>query len=269
MVNTRSNKRSSIPVFLGGMDMNDRSSDTESESSVPEVLSRDQIDELDNGNLISTDNNPEQKSIDQHFSDMNKQISDLTGLVLALTEKLSSNSGEGNSQNTASAKTCARSDMVTGVSPTNYLTNPHPTHQSTSRCPQPPANQFDDIVNEIHHLRDTMTDTVQHPKILHTQVPLFRGNREKYNEFEHLLLNHLRPHQHKLSEEQKLTYFQSLLRDDAIEFWQSLKMTNQTTLAQVLRYFKKEYAKEDLKEVANTNSTKCVTIQQLIRSMTS
>ena len=110
MVNTRSNKRSSIPVFLGGMDMNDRSSDTESESSVPEVLSRDQIDELDNGNLISTDNNPEQKSIDQRFSDMNKQISDLTGLVLALTEKLSSNSGEGNSQNTASAKTCARSD---------------------------------------------------------------------------------------------------------------------------------------------------------------
>ena len=250
MVNTRSNKRSSIPVFLGGMDMNDRSSDTESESSVPEVLSSDQIDELDNGNLISTDNNPEQKSIDQRFSDMNKQISDLTGLVLALTEKLSSNSGEGNSQNTASAKTCARSDMVTGVSPTNYMTNPHPTHQSTSRCPQPPANQFDDIVNEIHHLRDTMTDTVQHPKILHTQVPLFRGNREKYNEFEHLLLNHLRPHQHKLSEEQNITYFQSLLRDDAIEFWQSLKMTNQTTLAQVLRYFKKEYAKEDLKEVA-------------------
>ena len=94
-----------------------------------------------------------------------------------------------------------------------------------------------------------MTDNVQHPKFLQTQVPLFRGNREKYTEFEHLSLNHLRPHQHKLSEEQKLTYFQSLLRDDAIEFWQSLKITNQTTLAQVLRYFKKEYANEDLQDV--------------------
>ena len=228
----------------------DRNSDTESECSVPEVLSRDQIDELDDGNLIRTDYNLEQRSIDQRFSDMNKQTSDLTGLVLALTEKLSSNVGEGNNQSTASDKTCARSDMVTGVSPTNYLANPHSTHQSTSRYPQPPAHQIDDIVTEIHHLRDTMTDTVQHPKILQTQVPLFRGNREKYNEFEHLLLNHLRPQQHKLSEEQKLTYFQSPLRDDAIEFWQSLKMTNQTTLAQVLRYFKKEYAKEDLKEVA-------------------
>ena len=53
-----------------------------------------------------------------------------------------------------------------------------------------------------------------------------------------------------MSEKQKLTSFQSLLRDDDIEFWQSLKITNQTTLVQVLRYFKKEYAKEDLKEVA-------------------
>ena len=138
--------------------------------------------------------------------------------------------------------------MVTGVQTNNAQTNPMRT--STSQYPQSFAHQIDDIVTEIQHLRDTMTDSVQHPKILHTQVPLFRGNRKKYIEFEHLLLNHLRPHQHKLSEEQKLTYFQSLLRDDAIEFWQSLKITTQTTLAQVLRYFKKEYAKEDLKEVA-------------------
>ena len=86
MVNTRSQGRSSIPVFMSGMDKHDRSSDTESECSVPEVLSRDQIDELDDGNLIRTNNNSEQRSIDQRFSEMNKQISDLTGLVLALTE---------------------------------------------------------------------------------------------------------------------------------------------------------------------------------------
>ena len=100
--------------------------------------------------------------------------------------------------------------MVTGAPTTNYL--PNPLRQHTSQYPQPSAYQFDDIVTEIHHLWNTMTDTVQHPKILQTQVPLFRGNR--------------------------------------IEFWQSLKMTDQTTLAQVLRYFTKEYAKEDLKEVA-------------------
>ena len=49
-------------------------------------------------------------TIDQRFSNMNKQINELTGLVLASTDKLSSNIGEGNNQNTASDKTCARSN---------------------------------------------------------------------------------------------------------------------------------------------------------------
>ena len=201
MVNTRSQLGTSNQVFMSRVD---RHSDTESECSVPEVLSRDQMAEFDDGNLIRTSTS-EQKSIDQQFLEMNKQISDLISLVLALTEKISSNVGEGNKPSTASDKTCTRSDMGPGTPTVTHLTNPNPTHQSTSRYPQPPANQFDEIVNEIHHLRDMMTDTVRHPKILQTQVPHFRGNREKYNEIEHLLLNHLRPHQHKLSEEQKLT----------------------------------------------------------------
>ena len=252
MVNTRSQVTDNQHTF---MCRTDRHSDTESESSVPEVLTREQMSEFDNGNLLDYSGESERRVVNQRFTEMTRQINELTNLVLALTEKISSNekpsssNREGNVPNiTTSNESNTRSDMVTGVPTTSQL--PNPPRQSTSQYPQSSAQQFDDIVTEIHHLRDTMTDTVQHPKILHTQVPLFRGNREKYNEFEHLLLNHLRPHQHKLSEEQKLTYFQSLLRDDAIEFWQSLKMTSQTTLAQVLRYFKKEYAKEDLKEVA-------------------
>ena len=236
------------------MNGTDRYSDAESEISIPEVLTREQMNEFDSENSLDYRNESERHTVNQRFNEMNKQISELTNLVLALTEKISSNdkisssNREGNDLNTSSIGRETRSDMVTGAPTTNHL--PNPLRQSTSQYPQPSAHQFDDIVTEIHHLRDTMTDTVQHPKILQTQVPLFRGNWEKYNEFEHLLLYHLRPHQHKLSEEQKLTYFHSLLREDAIEFWQSLKMTNQTTLAQVLRYFKKEYAKEDLKEVA-------------------
>ena len=54
----------------------------------------------------------------------------------------------------------------------------------------------------------------------------------------------------KLTEEQKLNYFQSLLRDEAIEFWQTLKITTETTLQDVLQAFNKEYAKEDLEEVS-------------------
>ena len=69
-------------------------------------------------------------------------------------------------------------------------------------------------------------------------------------EFEHLLLNHLSPLAHKITEENKLHFFQSLLRDEAIEYWQSIQMTPLTTLKDVLDLFRKEFAKEDLKEVA-------------------
>ena len=89
---------------------NDRVGDTESESSIPDLLTRDQIDELDNENLIHSEQHSDQMTIDQRFSSMNRQINELTGLVLALTEKLSSNHGEGNDQNTVIDKTSARSD---------------------------------------------------------------------------------------------------------------------------------------------------------------
>ena len=46
-----------------------------------------------------------------------------------------------------------------------------------------------------------MTYGISQAKILQTQVPLFKGNRGKFNECEHLLSNHLRPHLNKLTEE--------------------------------------------------------------------
>ena len=56
----------------------DRSRDTESEDSVPDILTRDQMNKFD------------------MFSEMNMQIRELTNLVLALTEKTSSSNREGN-----------------------------------------------------------------------------------------------------------------------------------------------------------------------------
>ena len=189
----------------------------------------------------------EKHRIEQRFMEMNRQISELTSIVRALTDKMS-NSREENYRDVHNSETSVRSDMVTGV-----LANPPPTPNTQPPRRTPPSlldPQMGDVMSEIQHLRTTMVDGVIQPKILQTQVPLFRGNREKYNEFEHLLKNHLRPHMHKLTEEQKLNYFQSLLRDDAIEFWQTLKITTETTLTDILQAFSKEYAKEDLKEVS-------------------
>ena len=176
MVNTRSK---TAKQMYSGLNGTDRLSNGESECSVPEVLTREQMNEFDNENLLDYRNTDNRQAVDQRFSEMNRHISELTNLVLMLTEKISSNDTlpsnhrEGNILNTMSNEHGARSDMVTGVSTTNPL--PNPPRQSTSQYPPPLAHQFDDIVTEIHHLRDTMTDTVQHSKILQTQVPLFRG----------------------------------------------------------------------------------------------
>ena len=86
MVNARSQARSSIPVFMGKTSRNDRVSDSESECSIPDLLTKDQIDELDNENLIHSEQHSDQMTIDQRFSSMNRQLNELTGLLLALTE---------------------------------------------------------------------------------------------------------------------------------------------------------------------------------------
>ena len=211
MVNTRSQTRDINT--LGAT----RMSDNESESSFPEVFTREQMVEFDNHDILNRQNNTERNVIDRRFNEMNRQIGELTDLVLALTQQIFSNPREGNGLNAVTTSTHSRSDMVTGVpnpqSSGSGTIPPNGTPSSDDVC----APQLTDVITEIHHLRNSM-DTHQ-PKVLQTQVPLFKGVREKYNEFEHLLLNHLRTHAHKLTEEQKLNYFQSLLRDDDFEFW--------------------------------------------------
>ena len=63
-------------------------SDAESNDSVPDVLTREQMNEFDNGDLLNYRNETERRAVNQRFSGMNKQISELTNLVLALTEKI-------------------------------------------------------------------------------------------------------------------------------------------------------------------------------------
>ena len=147
---------------------------------------------------------------------MNRQIGELTSLVRTLTEKSSSSNREENGSISSQNRSPSHSDMVRGVTshsvPTPQLDPPRRTLMTI----QPP--QIQDVTSEIHSLRNTMTDGISQRKILQTQMPLFKGNREKFNEFEDLLSNHLRPYLNKLNEEQKLNYFPSLLRDEAVDF---------------------------------------------------
>ena len=66
-------------------------SDSESDYSVPGKLSRDLMIEFDNGDLLYRDRDFDRNRIEQRFADINRQIGELTNIVLSLTEKISSN----------------------------------------------------------------------------------------------------------------------------------------------------------------------------------
>ena len=104
------------------------------------------------------------------------------------------------------------------------------------------------LLNAIQDLPRKLQKT--NAKLLQTHVPNFRGTKDKYNDFEHLLLNHFRPIANKLTEEDKIHFFQSLLRDEAIDFWQTITISSTTTIQDVLQFFRKDFAKEDMREVA-------------------
>ena len=85
-------------------------SDNESETSFPDLLTREQMTELDSDELLNRQRNSEKDMIGQRFYDMNTPIGELTNLVLALTQQISSNPREGNELNTATTSGNSRSD---------------------------------------------------------------------------------------------------------------------------------------------------------------
>ena len=109
MVTTRSQSSQNRQVETENMD---RSSDNESESSFSDLSSRDQIVDLDSDDVLTRCQNSNNYSIDQRFNEINRQIGDLTNIVLTLTNQFASVNGEGNILNTATTSANSRSDRV-------------------------------------------------------------------------------------------------------------------------------------------------------------
>ena len=126
----------------------------------------------------------------------------------------------------------------------------HPDYDRRIQPPTPPemANTYEKLLDVITTL--TTRIHTKNPRLLQTQVQAFRGTKDNFNEFEHLLNKDLRPMNRRLPEEVKLQYFRSLVREEAIEFYQSLTITTETNLNDVLTNFQEEFTNDDLMEIA-------------------
>ena len=162
-----------------------------------------------------------------------------------------------------------RSDLVTGtsspgvvplstLSPSDRPTSPEllPHHRAFSlddedkETAEQPPSQINQVVIPINSLPAILQRDITQIKVLHTQVSNFRGLKYKFNELEHLLLNHMPQHQHTKTKENKLYYFQNLLRDEAIDLWQTMRINSETNVREILIQFRQKFAREDFKKTS-------------------
>ena len=80
------------------------------------------------------------------------------------------------------------------------------------------------------------------PKSLTTTMPTFDGKSEKFELFEDLFQTSLKIH-NQLTEEDKINYFHSLMRGDALQTFKNISSRNRENLTEILTVFRRKYVK--------------------------
>ena len=80
------------------------------------------------------------------------------------------------------------------------------------------------------------------PKSLTTTMPTFDRKSEKFELFEDLFQTSLKIH-NQLTEEDKINYFHSLMRGDALQTFKNITSPNRENLAEILTVFRRKYVK--------------------------
>ena len=133
------------------------------------------------------------------------------------------------------------------------------TSQSQFRSENTPATiEADQILLELQQLAKNNNSANLHnninrifklPKLLTTTMPTFDGKPEKFELFEYLLQTSLKSH-NQLTEEDRINYFHSLMRGDALQTAKSINGPNRENLGEILAVFLRKYVKLQSKATA-------------------
>ena len=80
------------------------------------------------------------------------------------------------------------------------------------------------------------------PKSLTTTMPTFDGKSKKFELFEDLFQTSLKIH-NQLTEEDKINYFHSLMRGDALQTFKNITSPTRENLGEILTVFRRKYVK--------------------------
>ena len=136
------------------------------------------------------------------------------------------------------------SNMVTGV--INEPTTSNNTQTRSSSLPPPNQRHSDEIIDKLlESLYATHKQTPnipRLPKALSTTMPTFDGKTEKFELFEDLFQTSLKVHP-QITEQEKIHYFHSLLRGDALQTFRNMTETTKTNITDIIAGFRRRYVK--------------------------
>ena len=115
------------------------------------------------------------------------------------------------------------------------------------------SSLIDHVVTAVNNLPQFLQRCATQNRLLNTWVPNFSGSKDNFHKIERLQFNHLWLHEHCITKEHRLHYFQSLLRDKTVDLWQMLRISPETTLKDVLYNYREEFAGNNLEEIPNWN----------------
>ena len=95
------------------------------------------------------------------------------------------------------------------------------------------------------------------PKSLTTTMPTFDGKSEKFELFEDLFQTSLKIH-NQLTKEDKINYFHSLMRGDALQTFKNITSPNRENLLEILTVFRRKYVKPQSMATAKHNFQRLV-----------
>ena len=153
-------------------------------------------------------------------------------------------------------------DMVTGVHEEVMYCSPstssgkqkknRSTSQPQFRSENTPATiEADQILLALQQLAKNNNSANFHndinrisklPKSLTTTMPTFDGKSEKFELFEDLLQTSLKIH-NQLAEEDRINYFHSLMRGDALQTFRNIIDPTRENLGEILAVFRRKYLK--------------------------
>ena len=126
------------------------------------------------------------------------------------------------------------------------------TSQPQFRCENTPATfEADQILLALQQLATNSNSANANnnsnrisklPKSLTTTMPTFDGKSEKFELFEDLFQTSLKIH-NQLTEEDKINYFHSLMRGDALQTFKNIDSPNRENLTEILTVFRRKYVK--------------------------